>query len=73
MQDGWEYQSAIDLNNPGCNNPAYPTPCAPAVPYPWKVSYPNPLDGGDGGIDFDGDWIPAWQEYQAWSATVAIT
>ena len=66
MQDGWEYQSAIDLNNPGCNNPAYPTPCTPATPYPWKVSYPNPLDGGDAGYDFDGDWIPAWQEHQAW-------
>jgi hypothetical protein len=67
MTDGWEYQSAVDLNNPGCNTPAYPTPCTPALPYPWKVAYPNPLDGGDGGIDFDGDWIPDFQEHQAWA------
>ena len=66
MTDGWEYQSAIDLNNAGCNNP-YPTPCAPATPYPWKVPYPNPLDGSDGGFDFDGDWIPDFQEHQAWA------
>jgi hypothetical protein len=66
MQDGWEYQSAVDLNTPGCNTPAYPTPCAPATPYPWKVPYPNALDGGDAGIDFDGDWIPNYQEHAAW-------
>jgi hypothetical protein len=67
MTDGWEYQSAIDLNNAGCNTPAYPTPCAPATPYPWKVAYPNPLDGTDGNIDFDGDWIPDYQEHAAWA------
>ena len=67
MQDGWEYQSAIDLNTPGCNNPAYPTPCSPATPYPWKVPYPNPLDGRDGSIDFDGDWIDNFREHQAWA------
>jgi hypothetical protein len=67
MTDGWEYQSAIDLNNAGCNVPAYPTPCSPATPYPWKVAYPNPLDGTDGNIDFDGDWIPDYQEHAAWA------
>jgi hypothetical protein len=67
MTDGWEYQSAIDLNNAGCNAPAYPTPCAPATPYPWKVPYPNPLDGSDGNVDFDGDWIPDYQEHAAWA------
>jgi hypothetical protein len=67
MTDGWEYQSAIDLNGAGCNAPAYPTPCVPPTPYPWKVAYPNPLDGNDGGFDFDGDWIPDFQEYQAWA------
>lgn len=67
MTDGWEYQSAIDLNNAGCNTPAYPTPCTPATPYPWKVPYPNPLDGSDGNIDFDGDWIPDYLEHAAWA------
>jgi hypothetical protein len=66
MQDGWEYQSAVDQNTPGCNTPGYPTPCS-AVPYPWKVAYPNPLDGGDGGIDFDGDWIKNYDEHMAWA------
>jgi hypothetical protein len=66
MQDGWEYRSAIDLNNAGCGVPAYPTPCAPATPYPFKVSYPNPLDGTDAGVDYDGDWITAKNEYTAW-------
>jgi len=54
MTDGWEYQSAVDLNGKG-------------TPYPWKVPYPNALDGGDGGIDFDGDWIPSADEHQAWA------
>jgi hypothetical protein len=67
MQDGWEYQSAIDLNTAGCNTPGYSTPCAPATPYPFKRSYPNPLDGTDPGIDFDGDWIATGNEYQAWA------
>jgi hypothetical protein len=67
MGDGWEYQSAIDLNNPGCNAPNYPTPCTPALPYPGKVTYPNPLDGSDGGEDYDGDWISSYDEYTAWA------
>lgn len=67
MTDGWEYQSAIDLNNAGCNAPGYPTPCTSAMPYPWKVPYPNPLDGSDAGTDFDGDWISNALEYQAWA------
>jgi hypothetical protein len=64
--DGWEYQSAIDLNTPGCNVPAYSTPCG-GVPYPGKAPYPNPLDGNDGGIDFDGDFISNYDEYVAWA------
>jgi hypothetical protein len=31
------------------------------------VPYPNPLDGGDGSIDFDGDWIDNFREHQAWA------
>jgi hypothetical protein len=67
MQDGWEYQSAIDLNNhAGCSVP-YPTPCAPAMPYPSKMTYPNPLDGTDANTDYDGDWLTGAQEYTAWA------
>jgi hypothetical protein len=70
LQDGWEYQSAIDLNNPGCGNPAYPTPCTPAVPYPHEMPYPNPLYGGDANTDFDGDGLTAAEEYTAWARHV---
>jgi hypothetical protein len=69
MEDGWEFQSAVDLNRPGCNTPTYPTPCLP-LPYPGKRPYPNPLDASDGGNDYDGDWLPAFEEHRAWKRKV---
>ena len=69
MQDGWEYQSAIDLNTGSCPQPSgrYPVPCAAAMPTLSKHrAYPNPLDGTDGGTDYDGDWMTAGEEYQGW-------
>ena len=39
VEDGYEYQSALDLNH-------YPR-TAP-LPYPGKRPYPNPLDPSDG-------------------------
>jgi hypothetical protein len=65
MEDGWEWQSAIDLNTVGCPTPDYPTPCAP-LPFPGKRPYPNPLDGNDGHADYDGDWLPSSEEHRAW-------
>lgn len=56
MEDGWEYQSALDLTNTGETAP---------LPYPGKRPYPNPLDGGDGGRDYDGDVTMA-QEHLLW-------
>jgi hypothetical protein len=53
MADGWEYQSAIDLNSR-------------ALPYPGKKPWPNPLDPTDLNSDFDGDGLKAWQEFAAW-------
>lgn len=55
MQDGWEYWSARDLNDR-------------AVPHPSKRPYPNPLDPGDRGHDFDGDTLLALEEHDAWVA-----
>jgi hypothetical protein len=53
LSDGWEYQSAIDLNSR-------------ALPYPGSKPWPNPLDPTDVNSDFDGDGLLAWQEFQLW-------
>jgi hypothetical protein len=53
LSDGWEYQSALDLN-------------LQAHPYPGKKPWPNPLDPTDINSDFDGDGLLAWQEFQLW-------
>jgi len=58
--DGYEYQSAVDLNH-------YPS--STPLPYPGKRPYPNPLDPGDGvpnGTDYDGDGLTLREEYQLW-------
>jgi hypothetical protein len=56
MNDGWEFQSARDLN--GAN-----------LPYPGSRKYPNPLDPSDGNNDFDGDGLYTWQEFKLWAAS----
>jgi IPT/TIG domain len=53
MVDGYEYESALDLND--------------ALPYPGKRPWPNPLDSTDGGFDFDGDGLLLSQEYKLWT------
>ena len=63
MVDGYEYQSALDLNSI-------------ALPYPGKRPWPNPLDPSDGGYDFDGDGLTLSQEYALWhyvGATFPVT
>ena len=52
LLDGWEYLSALDLNNN-------------ALPYPAKRPYPNALFA-DGGVDHDGDGLWAWAEHYLW-------
>jgi hypothetical protein len=52
VSDGFEYESAIDLNNR-------------ALPHPGKRPYPNPLDGSDAATDFDGDSLTLLEEYLA--------
>jgi hypothetical protein len=54
VQDGYEYWAARDLN-------------ANALPYPGKKPYPNALDGGDAGKDFDGDGLTMAEEFAAWN------
>jgi hypothetical protein len=51
--DGYEYNSAIDLNSA-------------AVPYPAKRPYPNPLFA-DADIDYDGDGLTTADEFALWT------
>ena len=56
VEDGYEYQSALDLNNT----------TGQALPYPGKRPYPNPLDRTDAGTDYDGDGVTMAQEQLMW-------
>jgi hypothetical protein len=58
--DGYEYKSAVDLNNDEYQEPN------DSVPYPGKRPYPNPLDPSDTGIDFDGDTLTLSTEQSLW-------
>jgi hypothetical protein len=60
VEDGYEYQAAVDLNH-------YPS--TPPLPYPGKRPYPNPLDPGDGtpaGTDYDDDGLLLREEFLLW-------
>lgn len=52
VADGYEYYSSLDLNGN-------------ALPYPWKMPYPNALFP-DGGIDYDGDGLTLGDENTLW-------
>jgi len=54
MEDGWEYESALDFNSR-------------ALPSPNKRSYSNPLDGSDADADHDGDGLSSIEEYSMWA------
>ena len=60
-EDGYEYQSARDLNDDEHQSPNTYTP------YPRKLPYPNPLDGEDQGIDHDGDGLTLLEEFKLWN------
>jgi hypothetical protein len=65
IDDGYEYQSAKDLNEDEDQDPnAY-------VPYPAKKPYPNPLDKTDANTDHDGDSLTLAQEYRLWNYSTA--
>jgi hypothetical protein len=64
VEDGYEYQSARDLNDDEHEiSNEYP-------PYPEKRPYPNALDGTDGGSDHDGDDLTLLEEYKLWLVTL---
>jgi hypothetical protein len=60
VEDGYEYQSALDLNDDEDQSPNA------SLPYPGKRPYPNPLDPGDRSVDFDGDSLTLSEEQALW-------
>lgn len=65
VEDGYEYRSAVDLNDDEFQDPNT------ALPYPGKRPYPNPLDDSDAQLDFDGDVLTLTEEQRLWRYTIA--
>ena len=63
VADGFEYQSALDLNDDEDQDPNE------FLPYPGKRPYPNALDPKDAGKDFDGDSLTLAEEHALWRYT----
>lgn len=57
--DGYEYRSAIDLNDDNYQLPNE------SLPHPDKSPYPNALNN-DGSVDHDGDSLTLVEEYRLW-------
>ena len=64
--DGYEYQSARDLNDDEHQGPNQ------YLPYPEKRPYPNALDKTDGKTDHDGDSLTLEEEYKLWAYTLSL-
>jgi hypothetical protein len=64
VEDGYEYQSARDLNDDEHET------ANEYVPHPEKRPYPNALDGTDGATDHDGDDLSLLEEYELWKVTL---
>jgi hypothetical protein len=60
VEDGYEYRSAVDLNNDDYQHPNQ------SLPYPGQRPYPNALDPSDGGVDYDGDTLGQNVEQRLW-------
>jgi IPT/TIG domain-containing protein len=60
VEDGYELQSARDLNDDENGEPN------DYLPYPEKRPYPNALDGTDANTDHDGDTLTLKNEYDLW-------
>jgi hypothetical protein len=63
IEDGFEFKSALDLNDDEFQNPNQ------SLPFPGKKPYPNPLSGADANTDFDGDSLTMAEEQQLWNYT----
>jgi hypothetical protein len=67
VQDGFEYKSALDLNDDEFQEPNG------NLFYPAKLPYPNPLYAGDRDTDFDGDTLTLSEEQSLWLYTINVT
>ena len=65
VEDGYEYQSARDLNDDEHQAPNK------YLPYPAKRPYPNALDGTDAKTDHDGDSLSLKEEYDLWKFSIS--
>ena len=61
VTDGYEFQSAVDLNDDEYQEPQN------ILPAPEKRPYPNPLYA-DASVDYDGDSLTLGQEFSLWKA-----
>lgn len=59
VPDGYEYKSAMDLNDDEYQQPNQ------NLPFPGKRPYPNPLFA-DSNVDYDGDGLPLGAEFKLW-------
>jgi hypothetical protein len=64
VEDGYELQSARDLNDDEHQSSNQ------YLPYPEKRPYPNGLDKTDGAVDHDGDDLSLLEEYELWKLTL---
>jgi hypothetical protein len=66
VEDGYEYRSALDLNDDEFQQGNT------LLAYPHKMPYPNP-GFADGDIDYDGDSLTLKEEFDLWVYTYAVT
>jgi len=66
IEDGYEYQSAKDLNDD-----EYQGDPNQVLPYPSKRPYPNPLFA-DASVDYDGDSLTLAEEQALWKYTYSV-
>jgi hypothetical protein len=65
VEDGFEFQSALDLNDDEYQDPNQ------SLPYPGKKPYPNPLNPADANTDFDRDVLTLGEEHKLWQFAIA--
>jgi hypothetical protein len=70
VPDGYEYRSALDLNDDEYQNKST-VPANDVLPYPGKRPYPNALDPTDANNDYDGDGLTLDEEYGLWQYTMS--